>query len=174
MLWRPFQLNPNAPKGKGVNKMNMYVEKFGRARVEAMLPQMKLTGKAEGIEFSYGGYTGNTFDSHRLIWKAKEVGGTALQNKVVESLFKAYFEEEGSMGEQSVLVNCAKRAGMDASELFNDTNVGKNETLHEIRKYRQNYGVTGVPFFVFDEEYSLSGAQSPNEIVKIFRKLILD
>jgi len=165
-------LNANAPKGKGVNKLNMYMEKFGREKVESMLPQMKQTGKSEGIEFSYGGYTGNTFDSHRLIWKAKEVGGTVLQNEVVESLFKAYFEEEDSMGEQSVLVNCAKRAGMDATEIFKDTNVGKKETLDELRKYRQDYGVTGVPFFVFDEKYSLSGAQPPSEIMSIFKKLI--
>jgi len=170
--WRPFQLNPDAPKGKGVNKMDMYVEKFGQARVESMLPQMKKVGNSEGIKFSYGGSTGNTFDSHRLIWKAKEDGGSMLQDKVVESLFKAYFEEEKSMGEQNVLMNCAKRAGMDATEIFRDTNIGKKETLDEIKQYRQAYGVTGVPFFVFDEKYELSGAQPASEIMSVLKKLV--
>lgn len=165
-------MNPDAPKGKGVNKMDMYVEKFGRARVESMLPQMKQVGNSEGIKFSYGGSTGNTFDSHRLIWKAKEDGGSILQDKVVESLFKAYFEEEKSMGEQNVLMDCAKRAGMDATEIFQDTNIGKKETLYELKQYRQTYGVTGVPFFVFDEKHSLSGAQPASEIMSVFKKLV--
>jgi len=152
--------------------MEMYTEKFGRARVESMLPQMKQVGNSEGIKFSYGGFTGNTFDSHRLIWKAKENGGSILQGKVVESLFKAYFEEENSMGEQSVLLNCAERVGMNAKEIFQDTTIGKKETLSEMMQYRQGYGVTGVPFFIFNDKYSFSGAQPASEIVSIFKKLV--
>lgn len=56
--WRPFQLNPSAPEGKGVNKMDMYNEKFGKDRVNAMIPRMIKTGKTHGINFSYGGFTG--------------------------------------------------------------------------------------------------------------------
>lgn len=166
-------MNENAPKGKGVNKMNMYIEKFGEARVNAMLPHMKQVGQAEGIEFSYGGYTGNTFDSHRLIWKARNDGGSMLQDKVVESLFKAYFEEEQSMGEESVLIKCAERAGMDASTIFKgEGNIGKKETNEELQHYRRSYGVTGVPFFIFDEKYSVSGAQPANEIMSVFEELL--
>lgn len=171
--WRPFQLNENAPKGKGVNKMNMYIEKFGQARVNAMLPQMKQVGNTEGIKFSYGGYTGNTLDSHRVIWKAREDGGSLLQDKVVESLFKAYFEEEQSLGEPSVLINCAERAGMDASTIFEgDDNIGKKETFEELQHYRRAHSVTGVPFFIFDEKYTFSGAQTASEIMSVFKKLL--
>ena len=177
VLWRPFQLNATAPKGKGVNKMEMYIEKFGKSRMDAMLPQMKETGLKEGINFSYGGYTGNTFDSHRLIWKAKEVGGIDLQDKVVESLFKAYFEEEKSMGDLSVLIDCANRVeGMmddvSVKEFLEQSNNGKNETLKELEEYRRVYGVSGVPFFIFNEKYSLSGAQPPDEILSVFKKLV--
>jgi len=173
VIWRPFQLNANAPKGKGVNKMEMYNEKFGKSRMEQMLPQMKETGLSEGIKFSYGGYTGNTFDSHRLIWKAYQDGGIELQDKVVESLFKAYFEEEKSMGESSVLIDCAQRAGMgNTKEFIENEDAGKEETLNELEEYRREYGVTGVPFFIFNDKYSFSGAQSPNEILSIFKKFI--
>ena len=177
VIWRPFQLNAAAPKGKGVNKMEMYIEKFGKSRMDAMLPQMKETGLKEGINFSYGGYTGNTFDSHRLIWKAKEVGGIDLQDKVVESLFKAYFEEEKSMGDLSVLIDCANRVeGMmddvSVKEFLEQSNNGKNETLKELEEYRRVYGVSGVPFFIFNEKYSLSGAQPPDEILSVFKKLV--
>lgn len=177
VLWRPFQLNATAPKGKGVNKMEMYLEKFGKSRMDTMLPQMKETGLKEGINFSYGGYTGNTFDSHRLIWKAKEVGGIDLQDKVVESLFKAYFEEEKSMGDLSVLIDCANRVeGMmddvSVKKFLEQSNNGKNETLKELEEYRRVYGVSGVPFFIFNEKYSLSGAQPPDEILSVFKKLV--
>ena len=177
VIWRPFQLNAAAPKGKGVNKMEMYLEKFGKSRMDTMLPQMQETGLKEGINFSYGGYTGNTFDSHRLIWKAKEVGGIDLQDKVVESLFKAYFEEEKSMGDLSVLIDCANRVeGMmddvSVKEFLEQSNNGKNETLKELEEYRRVYGVSGVPFFIFNDKYSLSGAQPPDEILSVFKKLV--
>ena len=177
VIWRPFQLNAAAPKGKGVNKMEMYFEKFGKSRMDTMLPQMQETGLKEGINFSYGGYTGNTFDSHRLIWKAKEVGGIDLQDKVVESLFKAYFEEEKSMGDLSVLIDCANRVeGMmddvSVKEFLEQSNNGKNETLKELEEYRRVYGVSGVPFFIFNDKYSLSGAQPPDEILSVFKKLV--
>ena len=81
VTWRPFQLNQAAPKA--VNKLEMYNEKFGADRVAKMVPHMSGVGKAEGISFSYGGDTGNTFDSHRMIEKAKQLG---KQDEVVEQL----------------------------------------------------------------------------------------
>merc|ERR1719362_2795744 len=152
--------------------MDMYIEKFGKARVEAMLPQMKQTGLSEGIAFSYGGFTGNTFESHRLIWKAKEDGGSELQDKVIESLFKAYFEEEQSMGEVSVLQKCAARAGMDVSNFFENDDIGKTETLMELEEYRNAYHVTGVPFLISTKKMSMSGAQPADSIMKVLRKLV--
>jgi len=153
--------------------MEMYNKKFGKSRMEQMLPAMKKTGLSEGINFSYGGYTGNTFDSHRLIWKAYQDGGVELQDKVVESLFKAYFEEEKSMGEPSVLIDCAKRAGMENTKKFiENEDAGKEETLKDLEEYRRAYGVTGVPFFIFNNKYSFSGAEPRNKILSIFKELV--
>lgn len=182
--WRPYQLNPDAPKGRGVNKMEMYIQKFGKARVDAMLPYMKKTGLEDDIKFSYGGHTGNTFDSHRLIWKAREVGGSELQDKIVESLFQAYFEEEKSMGEVDVLKSCIERAmttndnndtntAADVTttlkEFVDDPNNGKDETMEELKEFRR--GVSGVPFFIFNNKYSVSGAQPADELLSIFEEL---
>jgi len=155
--------------------MEMYIEKFGKARINVMVPQMKETGLLEGINFSYGGSTGNTFDYHRLVWKAKEDGGIELQNKVVESLFQAYFEQEQSMGEVRVLIDCATRVGMDnAQEFLDNEENGKEETLKELDEYRRGrYNVTGVPFFIFNNgKYSFSGAQSSTEILSVFKQLV--
>ena len=137
-----------------------------------MLPQMIQTGASEGIQFSYGGSIGNTFDSHRLIWKAREEGGSELQDKVVDSIFKAYFENEKSLGEHSVLEECAKDAGMDATALLADPSIGKQEVSKEMKEFRTKYRCNGVPFFIFDGKYTLSGAQPPEELLAVFEEMI--
>lgn len=135
--------------------------------MKQMVPQMKKTGQSVGIEFSYGGFVGNTFDSHRLIWKAREEGGSELQDQVVESLFKAYFEEEKSLGEHAVLKECAERAGMDATSLLADQSIGRDEVNGEMLEFRSKWRCSGVPMFVIDGAYSLSGAQPPEEILSV-------
>lgn len=170
--WRPFQLSQDLPYGKGVDKMTYYNRKFGSERVRSIIPHMKNVAKEEGIEMSYGGNIGNTFDSHRLIWKAHVDGGSELQDKVVEELFKAYFEQEQSLGDHEVLKTCAEKAGMDASFLLNDPSVGQEETLAEMEEFRTKYRCSGVPFFVFDKKHALSGAQPPEEIISVFEKLL--
>mmetsp|Transcript_52156 Transcript_52156/g.62764 ORF Transcript_52156/g.62764 Transcript_52156/m.62764 type:complete len:167 (+) Transcript_52156:253-753(+) len=165
-------LNANAPKGKGVDKLSYYYQRFGQERVNQMIPHMKRVGDSVGIKFSYGGSIANTFDSHRLIWKAYEDGGPALQDKVVESLFKAYFEEEKSLGEESVLRDCASRAGMDASRLLEDELVGKEETMAELNEFRGKYRITGVPFMVIDGKFTLSGAQPPEDILFALEEIL--
>jgi len=75
-------------------------------------------------------------------------------------------------------VECAKRAGMGESgvrEFLEDTNgsaSGAKEVQEELDEYRRNYRVSGVPFFVFNDKYSMSGAQPATEILSVFKKLI--
>jgi len=169
--WRPFQLNEGLPTGIGLDKLEYYNERFGAQKVGQMVPQMKEVGKSVDIKFSYGGSIGNTLDSHRLIWKAREEGGSELQDKMVESLFRAYFEEEQSLGEKDVLKNCANRAGMpmDVTEaLLNDSSVGEEEVKFEETKYRSKWKCQGVPLFVIDNKYTLNGAQPPEEFLAAF------
>jgi predicted DsbA family dithiol-disulfide isomerase len=170
--WRPFQLNADMPPGKGVDKMGYYNSRFGTEKVRSMLPQMIQTGASEGIKFSYGGSIGNTFDSHRLIWKARQEGGSELQDKIVDSIFKAYFEEEKSLGELSVLEECAKDAGIDATALLADTSIGKQEVSQEMKEFRTKYQCNGVPFFIIDGKHTMSGAQPPEEFVAVFEELV--
>jgi len=91
--WLPFFLNPNAPK-PSQNKLEMYKKKFGPERVEQMVPHMKKVGGEEGINFSFGGNTGLTLDSHRLLEYALEKYGFVKQNELTEILFSYYFEQE--------------------------------------------------------------------------------
>ena len=152
--------------------MNYYEQRFGAGMVQRMIPQMKAVAEEYGIKMEYGGHIGNTFNSHRLIWKAREVGGSDLQEKVVESLFKAYFEENRSLGEQTVLEDCASRAGYsDSTEFLSNSELGKHEVKDEMQQFGRDFQCTGVPMFIIDGKFVLNGAQESDQFLRVFAKL---
>lgn len=147
-----------------------------------MVPQMKAVAAEHGIQMEYGGFVGNTLDSHRLIWKAREVGGSELQDKVVESLFKAYFEENKSLGEQQVLEDCATRAGLLSCDdgdkqssiyefLSSSAQLGTMEVRKEMQEYGRAFRCSGVPMFIVDGSAVLNGAQESDAFLKTFERL---
>lgn len=169
--FKPFLLDPTLGT-EPVNKMDRYKAKFGVDRLPRMVEYMKSIGKEEGINFSYGGDMSQTTDSHRLIALAEKEGGEQLQNKVVNALFRAYFEQEQNVGSLDVLVNVAKEAGMDSGNVraYLLTDQGTAEVKRDIEK-AYNKGVTGVPFFTVDNKYGISGAQEPGAFVELFEEL---
>jgi len=175
MVWRPFQLDSSLPRGRGKPKLQAYEEKFGADRVASMIPYMKKVGKEAGIDFSYGGHVGNTLDSHRFIWQARETGGSAMQDKMVEALFAAYFEEEKSMGDPEVLRACAQKAGMPSEiteKLLNDPRIGEAEVEKERRYFRSKWNCTGVPLFIVDGRFPMSGAQPAEAFDIVFEDIL--
>lgn len=173
--WRPFQLDASLPRGTGYNKMEMYQQKFGADRIRSMIPYMRKVGKEVGIDFSYGGSIGNTFDSHRFIWQAREVGGSDLQDKMVDALFEAYFENEQSLGDPKVLEESANTAGMPAditTKLLQDDTLGAAAVEQERTAFRSKWNCTGVPLFIVDGKYPLSGAQPAEAFDEIFDEIL--
>ncbi|GAX73894.1 hypothetical protein CEUSTIGMA_g1344.t1 [Chlamydomonas eustigma] len=168
--WHPYQLNPNAPK-EGQNKLQMYQDKFGAARVAQMLPQMTKVYSDLGLNYSIGGLTGNTLDSHRLIYWAGQQGGAEVQNSLVEELFKNYFTEEKYINDRTVLVAAAEKVGLQgAAEYLMDPNNGLKEVQEEMADMAR--GVSGVPHFTISDRYVLSGAQDPSTFVQAFKKVL--
>mmetsp|Transcript_2397 Transcript_2397/g.3153 ORF Transcript_2397/g.3153 Transcript_2397/m.3153 type:complete len:213 (-) Transcript_2397:44-682(-) len=167
--WKPFFLDPTLP-AEGIDKLGHYKKKFGESRMAVMLPRMVDLGKEEGINFSYGGKIANTLNSHRLIHYAVKFN---KQNEVVNTLFRNYFEEEKNIGSLDVLLSAAVQAGLDESkvkeylESEEDKDFVKKEALHVI----QEFGVSGVPFFVFNDKFTVSGAQDPAVFLSIFPKI---
>lgn len=173
--WRPFELDPRLPTGEGKDKMKHYEAKFGADNIRRMIPRMKATAREHGINMEYGGNVGNTFDSHRLIWKAREVGGSELQDKVVESIFKAYFEENKSLGDSAVLEECANRAGMkDTKDFLTNSQLGRDEVEREKNEFGQAFQCNGVPMFVIDERFVLHGAQEKEAFLRTFGKVSME
>lgn len=168
VTWKPYYLNPDAPK-VSIDKAEFYKEKFGVDRTSMIFQRLAAIGEAEGIHFKFGGRTGSTRDSHRLIQMAKEKG---LQEKVVEELFAAYFENEKDITSHATLLEAAKRAGLEEKEVKGWLKSGAGGDLvdKEVRA-AQLHGITGVPNFTINGKYEIGGAQDPKEFIKIFQGL---
>lgn len=175
VAWRPFQLNSEAPL-EGVSKKKMYEERFGVERTRMMSERLAGVGAELGIKFSMGGKTGNTLQSHRLVELALETGGTELQNKVIENVFKLYFEDDGDVTCTESLIECGVLGGMsreavtamlvDASATPSSSAVSQN-----ISHYREKYRVSGVPFFVIGNQ-RFSGAQDSETIAAVLEEAL--
>ena len=168
--WYPFYLNPDAPK-VGVDKRQHYVSRFGAERVPVMFDRMSSIGKSVGIDFKFGGKTGNTRDSHRLIQLAK-TKGPDVETKVVEQLFKAYFEEEGDITSHSVLEAAAVKAGLEKTEVkqWLASDMGGKEVDKEVLE-AQLQAISGVPHFTLQGKYQIGGAQDPEAFVQTFERV---
>lgn len=140
-----------------------------------MLPRMVETGREAGIEFDYGGKVAATQRSHALIEAAYKHGGAFCQDAVVEALFKFYFESQGNLGDAAAVRKTVTDAGLpgDVADavLSRPAREVHAEVEAAVDALRGKYGVSGVPFFVFNGAMSVSGAQDPSTLAKIFERL---
>jgi predicted DsbA family dithiol-disulfide isomerase len=168
--WLPFYLNADAPK-QGVDKRQYYYSKFGEQRSRLIFDRLTTLGKEDGISFKFGGKTGNTRDSHRLIQLGKSKS-PEMQNKIVEALFKAYFEEEQDITSRDVLLRAGVKAGLPDAEVkeWLKSDQGGAEVDQEVRQ-AQRRAISGVPNFTIQGRYELGGAQEPEAFVEIFEKI---
>ncbi|KAH6644145.1 thioredoxin-like protein [Boeremia exigua] len=167
--WHPFYLNPDA--GKSVDKQEVYVKKFGQERVATMQQMLAKIGKDEGISFKFGGRTGNTRDSHRLIQLGK-TKGPKMQTRVVEELFAGYFENEKDITAREMLIESGVKAGLEEKEIkeWLDNGKGGAEVDKEVQNAREQ-NISGVPNFTINDSFEISGAQEPAAFVQLFERL---
>ena len=149
----------------------MYASKFGPQKSAAIIQTLTEVGKENGIKFSFGGKTGNTRDSHRLLQLAGQKGNDT-QTKVVEELFKAYFEEEGDITSHDVLRDAAVKAGIEEGEVreWLKSDQGGEEVDREVLE-AQMKGISGVPNFTLQGKYEIGGAQDPEAFVSAFEQI---
>jgi len=168
--WLPFFLDPKLPN-EGVDKIERYKQKFGSRNVEPIIARMKQVGSTEGINFSYGGQIANTLNSHRLVEWAYKFG---KQDEVVSALFRSYFEEEKNLGSLEVLLAAAKNAGLDEAKAndYLSSNEDRDEIKSMAMSVMEEYGVSGVPFYIFNDKYAFSGAQEPEAFISVFKKIL--
>jgi predicted DsbA family dithiol-disulfide isomerase len=164
VVWHSFQLDPGAPaiaEGRTVEKL---AAKYGMTLEQAVAAQESLAANAAtvGLEFNWQETkSGNTFDAHRLIHLA---AGQGKADAMKERLLRAFFTEGEQIGDREVLVRLAGEAGLDegqAREVL-ESETHADDVRADIAQ-AQAYGIRGVPFFVIDGKYGISGAQ-PTEL----------
>lgn len=164
IVHRSFQLNPAMPTGSVRNHRDVLMSKYGLSESQAGAAQarMERTAAEEGLEFHLvGGVTGNTLDAHRLLHLAKDRG---MQDAVIERFYRAHFTEQRSIFDETSLVALAAEAGLDADDCRNVLRGDPyaDAVAADLRDAR-GLGVTGVPYYLLDHRYAVSGAQ-PSEI----------
>ncbi|MBX3577824.1 MAG: DsbA family oxidoreductase [Rhizobiaceae bacterium] len=159
--WRPYQLDPTIPAG-GIDRKQYMLAKFGsEQRLKQIHDNIMPLGAAEGIAFAFEDIkvAANTLDAHRLIRWAGGMG-VDVQNRLVDRLFRMNFEEGRNIGDQAVLIEAARDAGMDLTivEALLPTDADVEAVKAEIETAAR-MGITGVPCFLLEGRYAVMGAQ---------------
>ena len=168
VTWRPFQLNPTMPKD-GLDRTAYLEAKFGSLATFRQLEEhVQAAGASERITFAFEkiARTPNTFAAHRLIWLGEREG---CQDAVVDALFRGYFEEGADIG------SSAAQAGLpdESVERLLRSDEGTAEVKAE-ESAGHKLGIRGVPYFVLDGTYAISGAQPVDIFVSALKRVAGD
>ena len=170
VIYRPFFLDPSIP-AEGLGRDEYMRSKFGDRDLKALHKPLEEAGKKDGVPYHFEKITRtpNTLDAHRLIRWAKQFVPDK-QAEMKEALLCAYWRDGRDVGDHKVLSEIATSVGMDGREiailLSQDTD--KLTVLEEVEKAYQ-LGVSGVPTFVFNNKYGVSGAQEVETLAQVIR-----
>ena len=168
--WLPFELNPDMPPD-GMERAAYRARKFGEARSRELDANMTALGREEGIAFAFDriARTPSTRKAHMLIAHASRPGRA---NEVVEALFRAYFEEALDISSDEILADIAARHGLDRDEALGAlAEPALRDEVVAREGAAPRLGVSGVPFFVVDEQWAISGAQPSATWVDALRQI---
>jgi len=159
--FKSFELDPNSPKNIGKNIHEVLASKYGMSLEQAKKANQDVGQQAAGVGLTYHFDTmkpTNTFDAHRLAKFAKDHEKDA---EVTEKLLFAYFTESKDIGDYETLADIAESAGLNRQEAI-DTLQNQNDYANDVRideSIAQQYEISGVPYFVINSKYAISGAQ---------------
>ncbi len=166
VIWRSFELDPDAPQSLGMSLDQRLAQKYGITEAEARATHERVTAlaAAEGISYRFDiAQVGNTFAAHRLVHLAETQG---LAGAMEERLMKAYFTEGLAISDTETLIRLGVEAGVDAAmarTALEDSGFAEEVRFDEARAAQ--FGITGVPFFAIEEHWGISGAQ-PREVFR--------
>jgi predicted DsbA family dithiol-disulfide isomerase len=167
ITWRSFQLHPEAPNQEGVPTLQYLTTRFGPQATQ-MTARVTEIAKGEGLDFDFqNALTFNTFDAHRLLHLAASLG---VADAAKERLLHAYFIEGADLSDPDTLVALMKEAGADPDRARQvlDGDEYADAVQADIEEARQ-LGANGVPFFVIDRKYGISGAQPAETFLRALR-----
>jgi len=172
LKWLPYELNPDLP-AQGADRAQYLAAKFGDAnRFADAQRRLRDIGAQLDIEFRFEAITRmpNTRRSHALIaWAA------AAQSDVKGRVLRAYFSEGRDIGDPQVLVSIAADAGLDATAAraaIDDPALHRG--IAALEAQAQSWGITGVPAFVFERRYLVSGGQEPQVFLQVMDRIVAE
>jgi predicted DsbA family dithiol-disulfide isomerase len=168
VVWRPFELNPDVPV-EGVDRETFMAAKMpDQARLEQAHAELERLGEASGIRFRFEliSRVPNTRRSHLLIAHAARSGSQA---EVKDRIMRAYFEEGSDIGDPEELVRLAAEVGLNAAEVRNALilRAGQDGVV-AAERHAAVLGISGVPTYIFDGQYTISGAQEVGVFARVF------
>ncbi|GEO04056.1 DSBA oxidoreductase [Adhaeribacter aerolatus] len=171
--FKPYELNPFAAS-EGEDKEEYFIRNYGRdglSRLTESSRRLVEAGQAEGIVFDFekANSVHNTFNGHRLIWLAQQYG---VQTEVAKALFRANFTNGENVNDPAVLTRIGQEHGIPAEKLNNffAGEEGKDE-VKALEQQAQQAGISGVPAFVINERYLVSGAQPTETLVNVLNQI---
>lgn len=175
LTWRSFELDPSAPRSSadepGGQHAALLAAKYGKSLPQAqqMLDQMTATAAAEGLDFRFDlARSGNTFDAHRLLHLALANG---VQDDLKERLDHETFTNGLAVSDHESLTAVAVSAGLDEAQVRNV--LASDQYADAVRAdiaQARAYGISGVPFFVIDSKYGVSGAQPADQLLDVLNQ----
>jgi predicted DsbA family dithiol-disulfide isomerase len=171
VVYRSFELDPNAPLNPATNIHGLLAEKYGISIEQAKSLNADVAKRAEAVGLTFQFDTmipTNSFDAHRLAHFAATHG---KMYDMAERLFKAYFSESKHIGDHATLAQLAADVGLsheEALKVLESDEFGKDVRRDEQEGHR--LGIRGVPFFVIDRKYAVSGAQPVEVFVDVLEK----
>ena len=170
--WKSFQLDPTIEPQSGKDVYTFLAERKGISVEQSREMHKGVVERAKSVGLDYNfdkAVISNSLTSHRIIHLAKK---NNLGDEMEEIFFKAYFTEGRDLNDAATLIELGEKAGLNVNEV---KEVVENESLYlsEVKsdiKEAQEIGVQGVPFFVFDRKYAVSGAQPVEAFVQTIRE----
>ncbi len=173
VIWKSFQLDPTITPQPGKDVYSYLAERKGMSLEESKIMHQNVVDRAAEIGLIYNydkAIIANSFNAHRLLHLAKKTG---RGNLLKEKLLVAYFTDGKDFGDAQTLAELGKKSGLDLLEiqtvLQSDQFSKEDET--DIQE-AQDIGVRGVPFFVFERKYAISGAQPIETFVETITTII--
>ncbi len=171
VIWRSFELDPKAPRQYPGTLEEMLAHKYNVSPQQAAGMNARVTGIAQeaGLEYRLSqARPGNTFDAHRLLHYAESKG---LGDRATERMMQAYFSEALPVGERAALARLAPEFGVTEAEAL--TLLEGNDYADAVRADEQRateLGISGVPFFAFNGQFGISGAQPLETFAEALRE----
>lgn len=173
IIWRSFLLDPSFPENKSTATLPYLTERKGypARQVKSMCDNLTAQGKEYGIAFRFDrSLTMNTRNAHRLIkWASTQAKGSALK----EALMQAHFENGIDLSSQEELIKVVTSVNLDTTVAKSVLN--SEQFVAEVKSdidLANNYGITGVPFFIINKSQTISGAQNDEVFMKTLKSAI--